>query len=106
MDNSMDKLKDMATAFAASIPPHLGRLTTPPLDWHQEGEILTVILADGRKFSASIQEINALMFKQNGGAGIPPVRPGKSVVIIQPPAAASPALPATKHATPRGGKKK
>jgi hypothetical protein len=32
------------------------------MDWAQNGEIVTVVLADGRKVSASIQEINALMF--------------------------------------------
>jgi hypothetical protein len=59
----MDKtLKAMAEALAASIPPHLGQPTTPPTSWAQDGETVTVILADGRKVSASIQAINALMF--------------------------------------------
>ena len=59
-----DKLQQMATALAASIPPHLGQPTIPPLSWHQEGEIVIVILADGRKVSASITKINELMFSQ------------------------------------------
>jgi hypothetical protein len=59
----MDKtLKTMAEALAASIPPHLGKPTVPAIAWKQEGETVFVILADGRKVSASIQAINALMF--------------------------------------------
>jgi hypothetical protein len=61
---NIKSLEAMATALAASIPPHLGRPTIPPIDWHQEGEIVTVILADGRKVSASILEINRIMFEQ------------------------------------------
>jgi hypothetical protein len=60
----MDKLQAMAEAFAASIPPHLGQPTIPPIKWRQEGEIVHVVLADGRMFEASIQEINHLMFEQ------------------------------------------
>jgi hypothetical protein len=51
-----------ATALAASQPSHLGQPTIPPLDWHQEGEILTVIMADGRKVSANIRDINVSLF--------------------------------------------
>ncbi len=51
-----------AEALAASQTPYLSKPTTPPLAWHQKGEIVTVILADGRKVSATIQQINALMF--------------------------------------------
>ena len=62
----------MATALAASQPSHLGHPTIPPMDWHQEGEILTVIMADGRKVSASIPEITALMFEGVGANGVRP----------------------------------
>jgi hypothetical protein len=60
----MEKLQSMATALAASIPPHLGQPTIPPISWAQNDDFVTVILADGRKVAASIQEINLLMFKQ------------------------------------------
>jgi hypothetical protein len=60
----MDKLQAMAEAFAASIPPHLGQPTLPPLKWSQEGEIVHVVLADGRMFEASVQSINKIMFDQ------------------------------------------
>jgi hypothetical protein len=68
VDNPVDKLKTMATALASSIPPRLGQPTLPPIAWAQAGEIITVILADGRKVSANIQEVNALMFAQNAAA--------------------------------------
>jgi len=55
-------VKQMAEALAASIPLVHDRPITPPLAWAQDGDKVTVILADGRKVSASIQEINALMF--------------------------------------------
>lgn len=58
----------MANALAASILPHLGQPTTPPTAWAQEGETVIVVLADGRKVSASIQDINALMFPPVVGA--------------------------------------
>ena len=110
--NHMDKLKDMATALAASIPPHLGKPTIPPIAWAQEGEILHVVLADGRKVSANIQAINELMFAQDvkGAVRIIPAGtyPEKDQVVIPPlKAAAQPASPATKRTIPsRGGKKK
>jgi len=63
----VDKLQAMATALAASIQPHLGLPTIPPIAWAQNGDIVSVVLADGRKVSASIQEINQLMFVQKTG---------------------------------------
>ncbi|MGD0752825.1 MAG: hypothetical protein ABSA23_15630 [Anaerolineales bacterium] len=60
----MEKLQVMATALAASIQPHLGQPTIPPISWAQDGDIVHVVLADGRKVSASIQEINQIMFTQ------------------------------------------
>jgi hypothetical protein len=68
---SPKKLKEMAEALAASIPPHLGQPTSPPISWAQVGDQVIVILADGRKASASIQDINALMFPQD----LPPAAP-------------------------------
>jgi hypothetical protein len=62
-----DKLQAMAEALAASVPEHLGMPTIPPISWAQNGDIVTVILADGRKVSASIQEINQIMFNQMQG---------------------------------------
>jgi hypothetical protein len=53
----------MATALAASQKPHLDRPTIPPISWAQDGGIITVIMADGRKVRATIQDINALMFQ-------------------------------------------
>ena len=61
-------LKSMATILAAHAPSHLGKATTPPVSWSQNGEVVSVILADGRKVSASIQEINALMFAAKSAA--------------------------------------
>ena len=63
----MDKLKAMAEALSASILPHLGLPTFPPISWAQNGDVVTVILADGRKVSATIQEINQIMFAKEHG---------------------------------------
>jgi hypothetical protein len=41
-------IQALAFQFAASIPEHLGRPTTPPLKWSIEYDRLRVILADGR----------------------------------------------------------
>ena len=80
------ELKDMAFALAASFPPHLDQPTIPPLDWHQDGEIITVIMADGRKVKASIQDINKLMFDQNVGAGHRPAqKPVPSAPVVKIP---------------------
>ena len=90
-------IQKMAEVLAASIPPHLGQPTTPPISWAQNGDTVTVILADGRKVSASIEAINALMF-----APAPvPVRgntPAKvdldaidAVDLLKPPASKTPA---------------
>lgn len=59
----MDKLQAMAETLAANTQPWLGKPTVPPIAWAQNGEIVVVILADGRKVSANVQAINALVFK-------------------------------------------
>ena len=74
----------MAEALAASIPPHLAKLTSPPISWMQIGNDVTVILADGRKFTSSIQKINELM-----SAKTLPVE-SAAPVLVQPPAVAHP----------------
>ena len=61
---SPQSLQDLAYALAAGTPEYLGRPTIPPIVWSQDGETVIVILADGRKVSASILEINQLMFSQ------------------------------------------
>ena len=72
------ELRAMAEALAASIPPHLAKLTSPPISWMQIGNDVTVILADGRKFTASIQKINELM-----SAKTLPVEPAAPVLVPQ-----------------------
>ena len=79
----MDKfsLKSMAEIIASHTPAHLGQPTIPPISWAQVGDQVIVILADGRKASASIQDINALMFPPVVGAdGVRPepttIKPG------------------------------
>ena len=42
-------LEQAAWALAEATPSYLGRPTTPPLSWRLEGDLLIVILADGRK---------------------------------------------------------
>ena len=59
---NINSLAAKATALAASQKEHLGRPTIPPIDWHQEGEILTVVMADGRKVTANIRDVDALLF--------------------------------------------
>ena len=88
MENQMTKLfgaqspqslQDLAYALAAGTPEYLGRPTIPPIVWSQDGETVIVILADGRKVSASILEINALMFAQGVASSPKPLRAGPEV---------------------------
>ena len=72
----MDKLQAMAEAFAASIPPYLDKPTLPPIAWAQAGETVIVILADGRKMHATVQEINTLMFPVGATTGRPEIDQG------------------------------
>jgi len=88
------ELKDMAFALAASFPPYLDQPTIPPLDWHQDGEIITVIMADGRKVKASIQDINKLMFDQN-------VYPSHLPAQQSPPSASVVPIPKKKEVKPK-----
>jgi len=62
----MDKLslKAMAETIASGTPQHLGQPTTPPISWAQTGDIITVVLADGRKVSSTVQAVNQILFKQ------------------------------------------
>jgi hypothetical protein len=41
-------LKAAAYVIAEATPMHLDKPTTPPIHWNQEGEVLRVLLADGR----------------------------------------------------------
>ena len=66
------RLRELAYALAGGTPAHLGMPTLPPISWAQTGDLVIVVLADGRKVSASIQDINALMFTQDV-ASVPPV---------------------------------
>ena len=96
----MDKLGKMAHALAASIQPHLGQPTLPPRDWAQTGEIVTVILADGRKVSASISDINKLMFSQGVQEEMPKSKPTSPYPVkVKAP-------PSPKPAAKGGAKKK
>ena len=42
-------LEQAAWALAEATPSYLGQPTTPPLSWRLEGDLLIVVLADGRK---------------------------------------------------------
>jgi hypothetical protein len=81
----MDKfsLKSMAEIIASHTPAHLGQPTIPPISWAQVGDQVIVILADGRKASASIQDINALMFDLPPAAA-PEKIPAKQPTTIKP----------------------
>ena len=65
----------------------------PPISWAQDGEIVTVILADGRKVSASIQDVNKLMFDQK----VPVQAPAP---VIKPPEIHIPASSGKPTTTP------
>jgi hypothetical protein len=96
--NIMDKLKSMAEALAASTAPWLDKPTTPPISWAQTGDVISVVLADGRKVSATVQDVNALLFKPVGAQVIRPKLP--------PAAAPGKVIPAkSKAAMPKKQKK-
>ncbi|TSA54228.1 MAG: hypothetical protein D4R38_02710 [Dehalococcoidia bacterium] len=46
------ELKTTAYFLAEHTPQHLGQPTTPPIHWDLEGDILRVLLADGREVRA------------------------------------------------------
>ena len=48
--------KAAAYAIAEAAPRHLDQPTTPPIHWRVEGDILRVLLADGRTVRAPIVE--------------------------------------------------
>ena len=48
--------KTAAYAIAEAAPRHLDQPTTPPIHWRVEGDILRVLLADGRTVRAPIEE--------------------------------------------------
>ena len=84
-DKRIADIRSMAMALALSIQPVHDRPTAPPLAWAQDGDKVTVILADGRKVSATIQEINTLMFPPVVGAGLAPVHvPAKPAPVSTP----------------------
>ena len=87
-DKRIADIRSMAMALALNTPPHLGKPTAPPISWRQDGEIVIVVLADGRKVSASIQQINAIMFPAKSEEPLPapknlPTEPKKSTVPAQ-----------------------
>lgn len=51
---SDSNLKSAAFQLAESTPKYLDKDTLPPISWRQDGDILIVILADGRKIRAPI----------------------------------------------------
>ncbi len=70
-------VQTMAEILASHTPAHLGQPTTPPISWAQTGDIVSVVLADGRKVKASIQEVNEILFKELPPAAAPkkPAKP-------------------------------
>jgi len=96
-------VQTMAEALAASCPSYLGHPTIPPISWAQNGEMITVILADGWKVSASIQAINTLMFKQ--GLNDLPSNFDNVEIPAQPPASPEP-VPGSSRGKPVTKRKK
>lgn len=48
------ELNSAAYALAEATPKHLNQPTTPPIHWELEGDILRVLLADGREVRAPL----------------------------------------------------
>ena len=56
IDLTDPKLKTAAFILAEKTPRHLNVPTTPPIHWRLEGEILRVLLADGRTVRAPLAD--------------------------------------------------
>ena len=56
IDYTDPKLKEAAFILAEKTPRHLDQPTTPPIHWRLEGEILRVLLADGRTVRAPLAD--------------------------------------------------
>ena len=56
IDLNDPKLKTAAFILAEKTPRHLNVPTTPPIHWRLEGEILRVLLADGRTVRAPLAD--------------------------------------------------
>ena len=64
IDLTDPKLKAAAFTLAEKTPRHLNVPTTPPIHWRLEGEILRVLLADGRTVRAPLAENEVLQKNQ------------------------------------------
>ena len=56
IDYNDPKFKAAAFILAEKTPRHLNVPTTPPIHWRLEGEILRVLLADGRTVRAPLAD--------------------------------------------------
>jgi hypothetical protein len=86
-------IKVMAEAVAKAQPDHAGQPAFPPQSWRVEGDTLIVLCADGRKVSASMEEIKQLL-------------PGKHAERQAEPHPAAPVAPAVQSLPVHTGKKK
>lgn len=50
-------LKSAAYTLAEATPKHLDQPTTPPIHWDLEGDVLRVLLADGREVRAPLADL-------------------------------------------------
>ena len=97
LKSKVPDLQGMAETIASGTPRHLGQPTTPPISWAQTGDIITVILADGRKVSSTVQAVNEILFQQiKIDEPTPPLAPivGADGVRLEP--ARQPSPPSTR----------
>jgi len=76
IDYTDPKYKDAAFALAEATPRHLDRPTTPPIHWRLEGDVLRVLLADGRTVRAPLVDYLSPHFgdqKKDKKPAAPPV---------------------------------
>ena len=77
------ELKSLAFLLAERTPEHLAHPTIPPIHWNlEEGEILRVLLADGREIRAPLESLKS--------------KPVKKQTVIVPSIAALPVHPTVK----------
>jgi hypothetical protein len=68
------ELKDLAFKIAETAPRHLDKPTSPPIHWQKEGNVLRVLLADGRTVRGPIPSVGSKRAKYPEGALTTPAR--------------------------------
>jgi len=74
IDYTDPRFKDAAFEIAEATPRHLDQPTTPPIHWRLEGDLLRVLLADGRTVRAPLPKAKKAKAPEVMPAPVPQVQ--------------------------------